>query len=85
LRSIQVSEDKGGSLEQIFTQATIDLLIEASETENVRLGYDEGQLGKTGQHKINAYAEPDNYETINLFITIFNGNDEPSRVPLLVR
>jgi hypothetical protein len=47
-------------------------LIKAGETENVRLGYDEGQLGKTGQHKINACAESDNYETIDLFITIFN-------------
>ena len=54
LRSIQVSEDEGDTLEQIFTQATIDLLIKAGETENVRLGYDEGQLGKTGQHKISA-------------------------------
>ena len=81
LKSMQISEEEGGTLEQIFTQAAVDLLIEAGETENVRIAYDEGQLGKTGQHKINAYAEPDNYETIDLFITIFNGTDEPERVP----
>ncbi len=83
LRSMQVSEEEGGTLEQIFTQAAIDLLIDAGETENVRIAYDEGHEGKvrrTNQHKVNAYAEPDNYETIDLFITIFNGTDEPSRV-----
>lgn len=80
LKSTQISEEEGGTLEQIFTQAAVDLLIEVGETENVRVAYDEGQLGKAGQHKINAYAEPDNYETIDLFITIFNGTDEPERV-----
>jgi len=80
LKSLQVSEDDGGILEQLFTQTALDLLAEAGETENARVAHDEGQLGTKNQHKINAYAEPDNYETIDLFITIFKGNDEPVRI-----
>ncbi len=80
LKSTQISEEEGGNLEQIFTQAAVDLLVDAGETENVRVAYDEGQLGRPNQHKINAYAEPDNYETVDLFITIFNGTEEPTRV-----
>lgn len=80
LRSTQVSEEEGGTLEQIFTQYAVELLADAGETENVRVAYDEGQLGTRNQHKINAYGEPDNYETLDLFITIFKGNDEPIRV-----
>jgi hypothetical protein len=80
LKSTQVSEEEGGTLEQIFTQIAVDMLADAGETENVRVAYDEGQLGTRNQHKINAYAEPDNYETIDLFVTIFKGTDEPVRI-----
>lgn len=79
LKSTQVSEEEGGTLEQIFTQKAVDLLADAGETENVRVAYDEGQLATRSQHKINAYAEPDNYETIDLFVTIFKGTDAPTR------
>lgn len=81
LKYLQLSEEEGGNLEQIFTRTALDLLSEAGETENARDAYDEGQLGTKNQHKINAYAEPDNYETIDLFITIFKGTDEPQRIP----
>ncbi len=80
IKSTQVSEEDGGSREQIFTQLAVDLLVDAGETENVRVAYDEGQLGTRSQHKINAYAEPDNYETIDLFVTLFRGTDEPTKV-----
>lgn len=81
LKSTQLSEEDGGTLEQIFTQFAVNLLADAGETENVRVAYDEGQLGTRNQHKINAYGEPDNYETIDLFITIFRGADELVRIP----
>ena len=81
IRSLQLSEDDGGNQEQIFTRTALDLLSDAGETENARDAYDEGQLGTKNQHKINAYAEPDNYETVDLFITIFKGTDEPQRIP----
>ncbi len=80
LKSNQISDEGGGTLEQIFTQTAIDLLVDAGETENVRVAYDEGRLGTKGQHKINAYAEPDNYETIDLFVTVFKGADELTRI-----
>lgn len=80
LKSIQISEQEGGILELIFTQSAVDLLAEAGETENARVAHDEGQLGTKNQHKVNAYAEPDNYETIDLFITIFKGTEEPTRI-----
>ena len=54
--------------------------LELEKLENARDAYDEGQLGTKNQHKINAYAEPDNYETVDLFITIFKGTEEPQRV-----
>ncbi len=81
IKSIQLSEDDGGNLEQIFTRTALDLLTDTGETENARDAYDEGQLGTKNQHKINAYAEPDNYETVDLFITVFKGNEEPQRIP----
>ncbi len=81
IKSIQLSEDDGGNLEQIFTRTALDLLSDAGETENARDAYDEGQLGTRNQHKINAYAEPDNYETVDLFITVFKGSEEPQRIP----
>lgn len=81
IRSLQLSEEEGGNLEQIFTRAALDILTDAGETENAREAYDEGQLGTKNQHKVNAYAEPDNYETIDLFITIFRGADQPQKIP----
>jgi hypothetical protein len=80
LKSEQLSDEEGGTLEELFTQFAVNLLADAGETENVRVAYDEGQLGTRNQHKINAYGEPDNYETIDLFITIFKGTDEPIRI-----
>ena len=80
VRSTQLAEEEGGTLEQIFTQWSVDLMADAGETENVRVAYDEKALGTKGQHKINAYSVSDNYETIDLFITIFKGADFPERI-----
>lgn len=80
LKTIQVTDEEGGNLEQIFTQTAVDLLAEAGETENVRVAYDEKALGTRNQHKINAYSISDNYETLDLFISVFKGSDGPVRV-----
>jgi hypothetical protein len=80
IKSQQLSEEDGGTQEQLFTQWAIDLLAEGGETENVRVAYDEKALGTKNQHKINGYSISDNYETIDLFITIFKGTDEPVRI-----
>jgi hypothetical protein len=80
IRTAQVLEE-GGSQEQLFTSLAIELLADAGMTENARAVYDE-KTTKTGiQHKINGYSLSDNYETLDLFITFFNGTDDPARVP----
>ena len=70
--ALQESDDEGGSREQLFTRIAIDMLADAGETENTTIAYDEKDLGKKGQHKINGYAVSDNYETVDLFISIYN-------------
>lgn len=76
IRSEQISLEEGGILEQLFTEYAASFLAEAGESENIRVAYDEKIL-KTGvQHKINAYSIADNYETLDLIITIFNGTDK---------
>ena len=58
IRSEQLAEEEGGTLEQLFTQYGTSFLAESGEAENIRVAYDEKVL-KTGvQHKINAYALP---------------------------
>lgn len=78
IKSTQVSEEEGAVQEQIFTQIAIDLLAEAGETENARICFDrkEDRLGRT-MHKLNGYALSENYETLDLFITVFKGLEAP--------
>jgi len=78
IKSTQASEEEGGVQEQIFTQIAIDLLSDAGETENARICFDrkEDKLGRT-MHKLNGYALSENYETLDLFVTVFKGVDEP--------
>lgn len=81
IQSLQLYDEEGASLEQIFTKQVIDLLIEAGETENVCLAYDEKYFGTKNQHKINAYSVHDNNETVDLFITVFNQSSETPTIP----
>lgn len=67
-------------LEQLFTQYASSFLAEANESENIRVVYDEKVLKSGVQHKINAYSIADNYETLDLVITVFNGTDEITTV-----
>lgn len=78
IKSTQVAEDEGGNQEQIFTQMAIDYLADAGETENARVCFDrkEDKLGRT-MHKLNGYALSENYETLDLFVTVFKGVEEP--------
>lgn len=76
ISATQLTDEEGSNSEQIFTQGALDLLSESGEVENARLAYDEKALGTAKQHKINAYAISENYETVDLFISIFKGNEE---------
>lgn len=69
--ALQESDEEGGSREQLFTCIVVDLLANAGETENTTIAYDEKDFGRKGQHKINGYAISDNYETVDLFISIY--------------
>ena len=70
--ALQASNEEGDTQEQTFTRIAVDMLAEAGETENAAIAYDEKALGTRNQHKINAYAISDNYETVDLFISIYN-------------
>ncbi len=80
ISAIQISDEEGAISEQIFTQQAVNLLASAGESENVFIRYDEKGLGTSKQHKINAYAVSENYETVDLFISIFNGTDEIKKI-----
>lgn len=80
IRAEQLSLEEGGTLEQLFTQHASSFMAEAGESENIRVAYDEKVLKSGVQHKINAYSIADNYETLGLVITIFNGTDEISTI-----
>lgn len=74
--AMQAGNEDGDTQEQIFTHIAVDMLAEAGETENAAIAYDEKALGTKNQHKVNAYAISDNYETVDLFITIFDNSEE---------
>jgi hypothetical protein len=78
--AIQSTDEEGAISEQVFTQQAVDLLAASGESENIVVKYDEKALGTPKQHKINAYSISENYETVDLFITIFNRTEEISKI-----
>lgn len=76
ITSRQLANEEGDSQEQTFTRFFLDLLSEAGETENTTVAYDEKDFGTKKAHKINGYAIFDNYETVDLFITIYRTGEE---------
>lgn len=80
IRVTQLSEEDGGNSEQIFTQIALNNLADTGETENAILAFDKKAIGTKNQHQINGFAISDNYETLDLFITVFKGTDEISTI-----
>lgn len=80
LASVEAQEE-GGTLEEHFTQEALNLLEENGETENAR-ECREIREDKRGYkiHKINGYALSESYENLDLFITIYQGYDDPQTV-----
>jgi len=69
-----ITEEEGTNPEQVFTELALSYLSEAGETENYRVCFDE-KISKRGvEHKINGYSLYENYETLDLFVTIYNGD-----------
>lgn len=75
----QLSEEDGGSQEQLFTQYAVDLLVNVGDNENVRVAHDEN-ITPRNRHKVNAFSLSENYETLDLFITILKSSSSPERV-----
>lgn len=67
----EIANDEGDSQEQTFTKYCLEALSDVGETENASVSYDEKYLGTKNQLKINGYSVSDNYETVDLFITIY--------------
>ena len=74
--SRQLANEDGETQEQAFTRYVLDLLSEAGETENAAVAFDEKALGTSKQHKINGFAISDNYETIDLFISLYEVEEQ---------
>ncbi|WP_372756819.1 AIPR family protein [Mariniflexile sp.] len=74
IKTTLISEEEGTNPEQIFTELALSYLSEAGESENYRVCFDE-KISKRGvEHKINGYSLYENYETLDLFVTIYNGD-----------
>ena len=74
VQSLVYSDEDGASKEDKFTEFVMEQLAEAGETENYRVCFDE-KISKRGvEHKINGYSLYENYETLDLFVTIYNGD-----------
>ena len=80
--SRQLANEDGDTQEQSFTRLSLDLLSESGETENTTVAYDEKDFGTKKTHKINGYAISDNYETVDLFITIYRPEEE---IPIIYK
>jgi hypothetical protein len=81
VKALLVSSEEGTTPEEAFTDLALSMLSDSGDTENYRLCYDE-KVSKRGiEHKINAYALSENYETLDLFISIFNGADDVQLIP----
>lgn len=74
INSSLISEEEGTNPEQIFTELALSYLSEAGETENYRVCFDEKISRRGVEHKINGYSLYENYETLDLFVTIYNGD-----------
>lgn len=76
----QIANEDGDNQEQTFTRMCLELLSESGETENSDVAFYERDLGSKKQQKINGYAIADNYETVDLFISIYEVADEPLNI-----
>lgn len=74
INSTLVTDEEGANPEQIFTEIALSYLADAGETENYQVCFDE-KISKRGvEHKINGYSLYENYETLDLFVTLYNAD-----------
>jgi len=76
IKSRQETNEDGDSEEQTFTAYYMDVLSGLGETENPSVAYDERSLKDGSKFKINGYSISDNYETVDVFITLYDPSPE---------
>lgn len=74
IKSTLVTEEDGTNPEQVFTELALSYLSDAGETENYRVCFDEKISRRGVEHKINGYSLYENYETLDLFVTMYNSD-----------
>ena len=72
IRSRQETNEDGDSEEQTFTAYYLDVLSGLGETENPSVAYEERSLPDRSKFRINGYSISDNYETVDIFITLYD-------------
>lgn len=81
LKAGLLAEDDGTTPEQLFTEYCLSLLADAGETENFVVSYDEKVNRRGVEHKVNGYSLYENYETLDLFITLLSDTNEIPSIP----
>ena len=76
IKSRQETNEDGDSEEQTFTAYYMDILSGLGETENPSVAYEERSLKDGSKFKINGYSISDNYETVDVFITLYDPSPE---------
>ena len=78
---VLTSED-GAIQEEVFTGIAADIMSENDMVRNVIIKSDMFiQPGEREQHKVNAYALSDNYDRLDLFVTLYRGREQPETIP----
>ncbi len=75
------SGDEDGDTENRFSRVFVKKCCRRRVNKRLYLAYDERDFGKKGQHKINGYSLSENYENVDLFITLFNNSSEIKSIP----
>lgn len=66
--------EEGGSQEQTFTLQMMNLLQEIGDSANVRVAFDERGIGTARQLRINGFGFADEYQNVDIFITLFRND-----------
>lgn len=76
VNALQIVQEDGANHEELFTEWALSILAESGETENYQVKYDERKTNRGIEHKINGYALSENYETLDLFVTLYYGTEQ---------
>src|SRR5690606_41978707 len=81
VHSLVYADEDGTSKENKFTEYVMELLSEAGETESIRLcPYIKENKLENIQYKINGYAIEEGFETLDIFIALFQDTNQLFRI-----